>query len=161
MTLSNVPLWPLVAFSAASVVMGGGMLALSYVLGQRHRDRLTGQPYESGIAPTESARLRIPIRYYLVAILFLVFDVEAVLLFGWAVAAAELGWGGYAAAATFMLLLLLALAYLWRQGALDWSGESTLRAIDKRHIPAQDSLAPASQSAPAAATRRQPDKESL
>jgi NADH-quinone oxidoreductase subunit A len=95
------------------------MIGASHLLGSRHRERATDVPYESGIPPVASARLRLAARYYLLAMLFVVFDIEAVLLMGWAVAARELGWAGYGAALVFVLLLLVALVYLWRSGALD------------------------------------------
>ncbi len=96
------------------------VLVLSYVLGQRHHERGTGVPYESGMLPTGSARLRMDVKYYLVAMFFVIFDVEAVFLFAWAVAFRELGWAGYVEALVFIAVLVAALAYLWKLGALDW-----------------------------------------
>lgn len=113
-------LWPLALYSLAVVVMIAGIVGLSYVLGQRHRERATGIPYESGMMPTGSARLRFSADFYLVAMFFVIFDLEAVFIFAWAVAARELGWPGYAALATFTLVLGAALAYLWRSDALEW-----------------------------------------
>ena len=77
------------------------------------------RPYESGIAVTGSARLRFAPRFYLMALFFLIFDLEAVYLFAWAVAAREAGWAGYIEALVFIAILLGALVYLWRLGALD------------------------------------------
>ena len=114
------PVWPLGVYLAAAFFLALAMLALSYVLGERHRDRTTGVPYEGGVTPTGSARLRFPIRFYLVAVFFVVFDLEAAFILTWAVAARELGWTGYVAMLVFIIVLLVALAYLWRQGALDW-----------------------------------------
>ena len=96
------------------------MLATSYVLGQRHSDRATNSPYESGILSEGSARVRLSARFYLVAMLFVIFDLESVFIFAWAVAARELGWAGYIEVVVFIGVLLAALAYLWRLGALDW-----------------------------------------
>jgi NADH-quinone oxidoreductase subunit A len=96
------------------------MLGLSYVLGERHKGRATGEPYESGIAPTGSARLRFDVKFYRVATFFVVFDLEAVFLFAWAVAARELGWPGYIEMVIFVGILVAALIYLWRVGALGW-----------------------------------------
>jgi NADH-quinone oxidoreductase subunit A len=96
------------------------MLGISYVLGEKHKERATGQPYESGILTTGSARVRLSAKFYLVAMFFVIFDLEAVFLFSWAVAAVELGWAGYAEALIFVAILLAALIYLWRLGALDW-----------------------------------------
>src|SRR5512136_1618354 len=96
------------------------MIGLSYVLGEHHKDRATGEPYESGIVSTGSARVRLSAKFFLVAMFFVVFDLEAVFIFAWAVAARELGWVGYAEVVVFIAILLVALIYLAREGALDW-----------------------------------------
>ena len=114
-------LWPLLLYFAAVLVLVAGMLGLSYVLGERHRQKATGKPYESGIPPTGSARLRFDIKFYLIAMFFVVFDLEAVFLFAWAIAFRDLGWLGYVEVMVFVGVLLVALVYLWRVGALDWS----------------------------------------
>ncbi len=114
------PLWPFALYAAGALALVAVMVVGSYLLGQRHRERYTGVPFESGIPPVGSARLRVLVRYYLMAMLFVVFDLEAVLLMGWAVAARELGWTGYAVALVFVTTLLVALVYLWRGGALEW-----------------------------------------
>jgi NADH-quinone oxidoreductase subunit A len=117
----NTPiLWPLAAYFGLVLVVVLGMLGISYVLGEKHKERATGQPYESGILTTGSARVRLSAKFYLVAMFFVIFDLEAVFLFSWAVAAVELGWAGYAEALIFVAILLAALIYLWRLGALDW-----------------------------------------
>ncbi len=96
------------------------MLGLSYVLGQRHHDRSTDFPYESGIVSEGSARVRLSFKFYLVAMFFVIFDLEAIFIFAWAVAVRETGWPGYIEVSIFIAVLLAALAYLWRVGALDW-----------------------------------------
>ena len=113
--------WPLALYFAIVVALVAGILALSYVLGQRHRERSTAEFYESGIKSEGSAHVRLSARFYLVAMFFVIFDLEAVFLFAWAVAARELGWPGYWDIVVFVVLLVAALAYLWRVGALDWS----------------------------------------
>jgi len=122
LVLANAePLWPLAVYVALVVVTAGGMVGLSYVLGQRHRDRATGQPYESGIAvANESARRPVAVHYYRVAILFVIFDLEAAFIFAWAVCVRQAGWAGYAEIAVFIAVLLAGLLYVVRQGALDW-----------------------------------------
>lgn len=102
------------------LVVIGVMLGFSYVLGQRHKERATGEPYESGILITGSARLRFSPQFYLVAMLFVIFDLEAALIFGWAVAAKELGWPGYFGMLVFVAILAVGLIYEWRVGALDF-----------------------------------------
>jgi NADH-quinone oxidoreductase subunit A len=115
-----VDLWPLGVYTAIVLGLVGAMLGLSYVLGQRHHDRSTDFPYESGILSEGSARVRLSAKFYLVAMFFVIFDLEAVFLFAWAVAVRETGWAGYAEAFIFVVILLVALGYLWRVGALEW-----------------------------------------
>lgn len=124
------PLWPLAAYSVVVLVLVTVVLVLSYILGQRHHERGTGEPYESGILPTGSARLRFDVKYYLVAMFFVIFDLEAVFLFAWAVAFRELGWAGYIEMLVFVAVLVVALAYLWKLGALDWG----TRVSDRREL---------------------------
>ena len=107
------------------------MLAVSYVLGQRHDEPATGQPYESGILSEGSARVHISAKFYLVAMFFVIFDLEAVFIFAWSVAARDLGWTGYWEIFAFIAILAAALFYLWRLGALDWSPSH--RTIPGRH----------------------------
>jgi len=113
-------LWPLVVYAVIVGMLVVAMLSLSYVLGQRHQDRATGSPYESGILSEGSARVRFPVKFYLIAMFFVIFDLEAVFLFAWAIAVREVGWTGYAEVSIFIMVLLVTLAYLWRVGALDW-----------------------------------------
>jgi NADH-quinone oxidoreductase subunit A len=113
-------LWPLAVYFACTLGVVAFMVGASYLLGQRHKDRATGEPYESGIVSEGSARLRFTARFYLTAMLFVIFDLEAVFIFTWAVAVVELGWTGYIVILIFIGLLLVALGYLWRVGALDW-----------------------------------------
>jgi NADH-quinone oxidoreductase subunit A len=96
------------------------MILLSFVLGERHRERATGEPYESGILSTGTARMRFDVKFYLVAVFFVVFDLEAVFIFAWAVSIRELKWAGYVEILIFIGVLMAALIYLWRLGALEW-----------------------------------------
>ena len=113
--------WPLLAYFVFVVVLVAAVLGVSYLLGQRHSEPATGEPYEGGIVSEGSARVRFSVRYYLVAVFFVVFDLEAVFLFAWAGAARELGWAGYWAILLFVGMLGAALIYIWRVGALDWA----------------------------------------
>jgi NADH-quinone oxidoreductase subunit A len=119
-------IWPLVAYFAFVVVLVATILILSYLLGQRHFEPATGEPYEGGIVSEGSARVRFSVNYYLVAMFFVVFDLEAVFLFAWAGAARELGWAGYYEVLLFVGVLVAALIYLWKVGALDWAREPQL-----------------------------------
>ncbi len=118
---SQPTLWPLALYAALVFIVVGAMLGLSYILGERHKDRATDQPYESGIVTTGSARLKLSVKYYLVAVFFVIFDLEAAFIFAWAVAFRQLGWAGYLEVIVFIGVLLAGLVYLWRSGALDWS----------------------------------------
>jgi len=121
----------LAVYTGAAVALVVAIIAVSRVLGQRHREQATDEPYESGIVSTGSARLRFPAHFYLVAMLFVIFDIEAVFLFSWAVAARDLGWTGVAAAAGFVAVLLVALLYEYRVGALDFGPR--FRLHPRRH----------------------------
>ena len=116
-------IWPLVAYFAFVVFLVTAVLIVSYLLGQRHSEPATGEPYEGGIVSEGSARVRLSVRYYVVAMFFVVFDLEAVFLFAWCVAARDLGWIGYGEVLIFVGVLLAALVYLWKVGALDWARE--------------------------------------
>jgi NADH-quinone oxidoreductase subunit A len=115
--------WPLLVYFVFVVFLVAAVLGVSYVLGQRHSEPATAEPYEGGIVSEGSARVRFSVRYYLIAMFFVVFDLEAVFLFAWAGAARELGWTGYFEILLFVGLLAAALLYLWRTGALDWANE--------------------------------------
>jgi NADH-quinone oxidoreductase subunit A len=113
-------LWPLAVYCGATFAIAAAMLGVSYVLGQRHSDRATGAPYESGILVTGSARLRVSVKFHLIAVFFVVFDLEAASVLTWAIAFRETGWAGYTEMVIFIAVLVAALVYLWRRGALDW-----------------------------------------
>ncbi len=117
----TIDLWPLAVYFVVVVVVAAGMLGLSYILGQRHHDRATGEPYESGIVSTGSARMRFDAKFYLNAMFFVVFDLESVFVVAWAIALHSAGWAGYIVMSIFIGVILVALIYLWRAGALDWS----------------------------------------
>jgi len=112
--------WVLLVYAIAVIGLVAGMIGASYVLGQRHMTQATRQPFESGIVPVGYARFRLPIQFYLVAMFFVIFDLEAVFLYAWATAVRAAGWTGYIVMLVFTGTLLAALAYLWRTGALDW-----------------------------------------
>lgn len=121
-------LWPLAVYFAGVIFLVGlGMVGLSFLLGQRHKDRATGEPYESGIVSQGSARIRLSAKFYHVAMFFVVFDLEAVFIFAWAVAIRELGWLGYIEVIIFIGVLFAGLVYLWRMGALDWGSRPRIQ----------------------------------
>ena len=111
----------------------GIMIGLSYFLGQRHNERATGDPYEGGILSHGSARIRFSSQFYLIAMLFVIFDVETIFIFSWAIAFRDLGWYGFAGVLVFIILLVVVLIYEWRVGALDFGpdGKKILKAYKK------------------------------
>ncbi|MGH8548282.1 MAG: NADH-quinone oxidoreductase subunit A [Methylococcales bacterium] len=111
-------LWPLIFYGFAVLAVVAVMLGGSYLLG--HRARQSGDPFESGIVPVGTSQIQYTVPFYLVAIFFVIFDLEAVFLFAWAIAFRESGWAGYIEILIFIGVLVAALVYLWRIGALDW-----------------------------------------
>ncbi|WP_434131253.1 NADH-quinone oxidoreductase subunit A [Methylocaldum sp. GT1BB] len=116
-------LWPFIAYIAAIMVVIAAMLVIPRFLARPSRGRATGEPFESGVVPVGDIHVRLTIRFYPVAIFFVIFDLEAVFILAWAVAFREAGWIGYIEMLVFIGILLAALVYLWRIGALDWRAE--------------------------------------
>jgi NADH-quinone oxidoreductase subunit A len=119
-------LWPLIVYFVLVMLLMVALLGLSYLLGGRHRQTATALPYEGGVESQGGAQVRLSARFYLVAMFFVVFDLESAFIFSWAIVVRRAGWFGYAEIATFIAILLLTLWYLARVGALDW-GEMTPR----------------------------------
>ena len=114
------PYVPVLILLGISVVNAIFMVVLSTVLSPGKPTKVKSSPYESGMIPLGSTRERFSVKFYVVAILFIVFDVETVFLLPWAVSARSLGWGGFAAAGIFIFILTVGLIYEWRKGALEW-----------------------------------------
>ena len=102
------------------LIFVASQLIIAVWLGEKKKTEEKLRPYESGIIPTGDARLRYPVPFYLVAIFFLIFDVEGAFIFAWAIAHGKLGWAGWLQISFFIVLLLLGLLYVWRKGGLDW-----------------------------------------
>ena len=116
--------WPLGLYFAEVAGVVAIMLGLSYLLGEKHQERDTGLPYEGGVASTGVRRRRVSIQFYQIALFFVIFDLETVFIFAWAVALRETGWAGLFTAGVFVGVLLIALFYLWRRGALEWTSKA-------------------------------------
>jgi len=116
--------WGLDTYVVAVFGIVGLMLGASYVLGGRDHGRAKDEPFESGAVSVGGAQLKMPAKFYLVAVFFVIFDVEAVFLYAWAVSVRQNGWTGFWMAALFIVVLLAALAYLWRVGGLDWGPDA-------------------------------------
>lgn len=119
-------LFGLFAFTLAIFVTMGLMLVVTSRLGDKISNPEKPHPYESGIIPTGSARLRYPVPFFLVAVFFLIFDVEGAFIFSWAVAAQTLGWKGWLQMAFFIFVLFCGLVYIWCKGGLDWGGKTRI-----------------------------------
>ncbi len=112
--------YPLIAYAAVTLLIVGALLLAAWWLGAKSTNRSKEIPYESGIIPTGSARLALPVPFYLVAIFFIVFDVESAFIFTWAVVWDQLGISGLLHITFFIAALLLGLVWLWLKGGLDW-----------------------------------------
>ncbi len=111
---------PVLIFIAIATVMGLIPLVLGLVLGPRKPDAAKDSPYECGFEAFEDARMQFDVRYYLVAILFIIFDLEIAFLFPWAVSIREVGLVGFVSMAVFLIILTVGFIYEWKKGALDW-----------------------------------------
>lgn len=111
---------PLLVLFALSVVTAVGMMVLTHVLTPRRWTPQKGMPYESGMIPLGDTRARFSVKFYMVAISFIVFDLETIFLIPWAVQAKALGWGAFVAMAIFVVVLAVGLLYEWKKGGLEW-----------------------------------------
>jgi len=111
----------LVLVALLAVLIPGLLLVVSGLLGPKRSERSKGDPYECGIPQPEPPRHPIPVKYYLVAVLFLLFDVEGVFLYPWAVVYRRLGLFGLVEMGVFLALLAAGLLYVWKRGALEWN----------------------------------------
>ena len=113
--------FPVLVQIAIAVVVATALVAISYLIGKRVKDRVKDSPYECGMAPTGSARERFSVKFYLVGIVFILFDIEAVFLYPWAVVYRELKMFAFVEMLLFVILILAGFFYVWKKGALDWS----------------------------------------
>jgi NADH-quinone oxidoreductase subunit A len=111
---------PILVLFGISLLTAAGILAASHLLNPRRPTSVKDAPYESGMTPLGTARERFSVKFYMVAILFIVFDIETVLLVPWAVTMRTLGWSGFIAVSAFVIVLTVGLVYEWKKGALEW-----------------------------------------
>ena len=111
---------PIAILLGVATVMAVGMVALGHFLGPRRDSAAKLMPYESGMAPIGSAVRRMPVRFYLIAVLFVLFDIEVIFLLPWAVVLRSLGLFGLIEMLVFVAILLVGYIYLWKKGALEW-----------------------------------------
>jgi len=129
----NITFWPFIVFALIVISLIGIMIGLSYVLGEHHKEKSTSEPYESGIPPTGDARLRFSSGFYIIAMFFVIFDLDAAFIMMWAVSFRELGLPGYIGILIFIGLLIVLLIYELSIGALDFgpNGRKILKYKNK------------------------------
>ena len=111
---------PILIFLSVALVLGLLMLSIGFLFGRGTKSKAKLSPYECGFDPFEDARIPFDVRYYLVAILFIIFDLEIAFLFPWAISLNNIGLTGLFAMAIFLLVLVIGFIYEWRKGALEW-----------------------------------------
>jgi NADH-quinone oxidoreductase subunit A len=122
MPTSLAQIWfPVLLQVVLAVVIAAALVTLSFVIGHRVKNRVKDMPYECGIAPTGDARQRFTVKFYLVAMLFILFDIEAIFLYPWAVVYKQLKMFGFFEMLTFVVLLLAGFFFIWKKGVLDWA----------------------------------------
>jgi NADH-quinone oxidoreductase subunit A len=117
---------PLLMQILVAMGLAGAMVLLSSFVGKHRYSRVKFQPYECGMNPIGDARQRFSVKFYLVAMLFILFDVEAVFLYPWAVVFRELGMFGFLEMLVYIGIVLVGFFYVWKKGALEWSGRESL-----------------------------------
>lgn len=113
--------FPLLLQIGIAFALAAGLVGTSAILGNRLKNKVKDMPYECGITPTGDARQSFSVKFYLVAMLFILFDIEAIFLFPWAVVFRELGFLAFFSMLVFVLLILTGFFYIWKKGALDWA----------------------------------------
>src|ERR1043166_1513400 len=113
--------FPVLLQALIAMALAAGLLTVSYVLGKKVRNVVKDMPYECGIVPTGNARERFSVKFYLVGMLFILFDIEAIFLYPWAVVYRELKMFAFLEMLVFIILIISGFFYIWKKGALDWS----------------------------------------
>src|SRR5215468_6438634 len=113
--------FPVLLQALIAMALAAGLLTVSYLLGKKVRNRVKDMPYECGIAPTGSARERFSVKFYLVGMLFILFDIEAIFLYPWAVVYRELKLFAFFEMLIFIVLVLAGFFYIWKKGVLSWA----------------------------------------
>jgi NADH-quinone oxidoreductase subunit A len=115
--------FPVFVQALLAMALAAGLLSVSFILGKRVRNKVKDTPYESGIVPTGDARQRFSVKFYLVAMLFILFDIEAIFLYPWAVVYREFKMTAFLEMLVFVILILSGFFYIWKKGALDWAAD--------------------------------------
>ena len=112
--------FPVLLFLVVSAIVGIALIVIGNLLGPRRPSAEKSDPYECGFEAFEDARMRFDVRYYLIAILFIIFDLEIAFVFPWATVFSKLGMLGLVEMGMFLLLLVIGFVYVWKKGALEW-----------------------------------------
>src|SRR6476646_7314495 len=113
--------FPILVQAIVAMALAAGLLSVSFLLGKKVRNRVKDMPYESGMVPTGDARQRFSVKFYLVGMLFILFDIEAIFLYPWVVVFRDLKMFGFFEMLVFVILILSGFFYIWKKGALDWA----------------------------------------
>lgn len=134
LTIQAIKFWPFLIYATAVLVIVGIMIGLSHVLGEKHKEKLTDEPFESGIPPTGNARLRFSSHFYLLAIFFVIFDLDAVFIMVWAISFRESGVAGYIGILVFIGILIAVLIYEIGIKALDFGPKGKIILKNKNRL---------------------------
>src|SRR5579864_5026757 len=129
--------FPIVVQIVIAFAVAAGLIAASTLLGKRARSPLKDTPYESGMKPVGSARERFSVKFYLVGMIFILFDIEAVFLYPWAMVYRELKMFAFAEMFVFVALVMIGFFYVYKKGALDWASESSRQGAPSKQEQAQ------------------------
>src|SRR5437868_14155717 len=119
--------FPVLLQALIAMALAAGLLTVSYLLGRRVRNRVKDTPYESGMIPTGDARQRFSVKFYLVGMLFILFDIEAISLYPWVVVYRDLKMFGFVEMLILLILIPSGFFYIWKKGALDWAESDRAR----------------------------------
>jgi NADH-quinone oxidoreductase subunit A len=117
--------FPVLVQVLIALAVAAGMIGASAIVGRKVKDRIKDSPYESGMTPVGNARERFSVKFYLVAMVFILFDIEAIFLYPWAVVYRQLRMFGFVEMVLFIVLVLCGFFYIWKKGVLDWSADQT------------------------------------
>ncbi len=123
--------FPVLVQAIIAMAIAAGLIGASALLGKRAKSPQKDTPYESGMVPVGSARERFSVKFYLVAMVFILFDIEAIFLYPWAVVYRQLKMFGFVEMLIFIVLVLVGFFYVWKKGALDWSQPDSGRKVVK------------------------------
>jgi len=115
--------FPVLLQAVLAMVIAAALVGLSFAVGKRLKNKVKDMPYECGIAPTGDAQHRFSVKFYLVAMLFILFDIEAIFLYPWAVVFKQLKMFGFMEMLVFVILILAGFFFIWKKGVLDWAQE--------------------------------------